>query len=117
MGAMVLSVPTSTTFKYASSTQTVGNASTSGAWTKIPPVFVAGSKDTTIVSSIAIANRSPINLSYSIYAGGVALAENTAIPGGTTQYIDLEQMLFNGDKLILCATNKDVIFHVSGKDI
>ena len=117
LGAMVLSVPTSTTFKYASATQTVANAATSGAWTKIPPVFVAGSKDTTVITSMAIANRSPSNLSYSIYAGGVALAENTSIPGGTTQYIDLEQMLFNGEKLTLCATNKDVIFHISGRDI
>lgn len=117
LGAMVLSVPTTTTFKYASSTQTVANAATSGAWTKIPPVFVAGSKDSTLVSDIAITNRSPVNLSYSIFAGNVALAENTAIAGGTTQYIDLQQVLFNGDKLILCATNKDVIFHVTGRDI
>ena len=117
LGAMVLSVPTSTTFKYASSTQTVANAATTGAWTKIPPVFIAGSKDSTLVSDIAITNRSPLNLSYSIFAGNVALAENTSISGGTTQYIDVNQMLFNGEKLMLCATNKDVIFHVTGKDI
>lgn len=117
LGAMVLSVPTSTTFKYASSTQTVANAGTSGAWTKIPPVFIAGSRDTTVITDIAVTNRSPVNLSYSIFAGSVALAENTSIAGGTTQYIDLEQILFNGDKLTLCATNKDVIFHITGQDI
>ena len=117
MGAMVLSVPTSTTFKYASATQTVGNASTSGAWTKIPPVFTAGLRDSTLIKNVTVTNRSPINLSYSIFAGNVALAENSSIPGGTTQYIDLEQVLFNGDKLVVCATNKDVIFHIAGLDI
>jgi hypothetical protein len=50
LGAMVLAVPTSTTFKYASSTQTVANAATTGAWTKIPSVFVAGPKDSTLIA-------------------------------------------------------------------
>ena len=117
LGAMVLSVPTSTTFKYASSTQTVANAATSGAWTKIPPVLVTGATTSTLIHDIAVTNRSPVNATYSIFAGRVPLAENVSITAGTTAYLIPEQIVSNGEKLFLCATNKDVIFHVAGEDL
>ena len=82
---MVLSVPTTTTFKYASATQTVGDQGTSGAWTKIPPVFIAGSKDSTLVSDIAITNRldaSGNDIPLTIYY-------DTFFPNPTQNFINL----------------------------
>jgi len=117
LGARVLTVPTSTTFTYESSTQTVANGATTGAWTKIPPVYVAPANASKKINNIAVVNKTVITQSYSIFIGGFPLAENTSIAGGTTQYIDLEQVIFNGEKLILCASNNDVKFHVSGEDI
>jgi len=117
LGARVLSIPTSTTFTYESSTATVANGATTGAWTKIPPVYVAPANASKKINNIVVANKAPVIGSYSIYIGGYPIAENTSIAGGTTQYIDLEQVIFNGEKLIVCASNNDIKFHISGENV
>ena len=117
LGSRVLSVPTSTTFMYEGSTQTVANAATTGAWAKIPPVYVAPTNASKKINNIVVTNKAPVIASYSIYIAGYPIAENTSIAGGTTQYIDLEQVLFNGEKLIVCASNNDIKFHISGENV
>ena len=117
LGARVLTVPTSTTFTYEGSTQTVANGATTGAWTKIPPVYVAPTNASKKINNIVVVNKTVTTQSYSIFIGGYPLAENTSIAGGTTQYIDLEQVVFSGEKLILCASNNDIKFHVSGENV
>jgi hypothetical protein len=117
LGSRVLTVPTSTTFTFEGSTQTVANAATTGAWTKIPPVYVAPTNASKKINNIVVVNKTVTTQSYSIFIGGYPLAENTSIAGGTTQYIDLEQVIFSGEKLILCASNNDIKFHVSGENV
>ena len=116
LGSRVLSIPDATSFVFEGSTQTVASAATTGAWTKIPAVYTAPLKTSTQINSIVITNKAPIIGSYSIYIGGYPLAENTSIAGGTTQYIDLQQVISNGEKLILCASNNDIKFHISGEN-
>jgi hypothetical protein len=117
LGSRVLTVPTSTTFTFEGSTQTVANAATTGAWTKIPPVYVAPANASKKINNIAISNKIPTAQTYSIYIGGFPIAENVQINGNNTAYIDLEQVMFSGEKLILCASNNDVKFHISGEDV
>ena len=117
LGSRVLTVPTSTTFTFEGSTQTVSNAATTGAWTKIPPVYVAPTNASKKINNIVVVNKTVTTQSYSIFIGGYPLAENTSIAGGTTQYIDLEQVVFSGEKLILCASNNDIKFHVAGENV
>lgn len=117
LGSRVLSVPSSTTFTYEGSTQTVANTATTGAWTKIPPVYVAPTNASKKINNIVVSNKAVVIGSYSIYIGGFPIAENTSIAGGTTQYIDLEQIVFNGEKLIVCASNNDIKFHISGENV
>ena len=117
LGARVLTVPTTTTFTYESNTQTVANAATTGAWTKIPPVYVAPTNASKKINNIVVSNKFPAVGTYSIYIGGFPIAENVQINGNNTVYIDLEQVIFNGEKLILCASNNDIKFHISGEDV
>jgi len=117
LGSRVLTVPTSTTFTFESSTQTVANAATTGAWTKIPPVYVAPANASKKINNIVVTNKFPSAGTYSIYIGGFPIAENTQINGNTTNYIDVEQVIFNGDKLIVCASNNDIKFHISGENV
>jgi hypothetical protein len=117
LGSRVLTVPTSTTFTFEGSTQTVANAATTGAWTKIPPVYVAPSNSSKKINNIIVANKFPSTGTYSIFIGGYPIAENVQINGNNTQYIDLEQVIFNGEKLILCASNNDIKFHISGENV
>lgn len=117
LGARVLSVPTSTTFTYESNTQTVANTATTGAWTKIPPVYVAPTNASKKINNIVISNKFPATGTYSIYIGGYPIAENVQINGNNSVYIDLEQVVFNGEKLIVCASNNDIKFHISGEDV
>lgn len=117
LGSRVLTVPTSTTFTYEGSTQTVANAATTGAWTKIPPVYVAPANASKKINNIVVTNKAVVIGTYSIYIGGYPIAENTSIAGGTTQYIDLEQVVFNGEKLIVTASNNDIKFHISGENV
>jgi hypothetical protein len=117
LGSRVLTVPTSTTFTFEGSTQTVANAATTGAWTKIPPVYVAPVNASKKINNIVVTNKIPTTQTYSIYIGGFPIAENVQINGSSTNFIDLEQVMFSGDKLILCASNNDIKFHVSGEDV
>jgi len=117
LGARVLTVPTTTTFTYESNTQTVANAATTGAWTKIPPVYVAPANASKKINNIVVSNKLPATSTYSIYIGGYPIAENVQINGNSTNFLDLEQIIFNGEKLILCASNNDVKFHVSGENV
>jgi hypothetical protein len=117
LGSRVLSVPNSTTFTYEGSTQTVANASTTGAWTKIPPVYVAPANASKKINNIVVSNKVPTTGTYSIYIGGFPIAENVQINGNNTNYIDLQQIVFNGEKLIVCASNNDIKFHISGENV
>jgi len=116
LGSRVLAVPSSTTFIFEGATQTVANAATTGAWAKIPPVYTAPTNAGKKINNIVIANKSPITSTYSIYIGGYPIAENISINANSTNYMDLEQIIFNGEKLIVCASNNDVKFHISGEN-
>jgi hypothetical protein len=115
LGAIVLTVPSPTTFTYFGSTQTIANASTTGAWTRVPPVYVAPAGATAKVNNIVINNRSASVSTYSIFAGSEPIAENTQLGATTTAYIDLEQIISSGEKLTVCASNANVMFHISGE--
>jgi hypothetical protein len=117
LGSRVLTVPTSTTFTFEGSTQTVANAATTGAWTKIPPVYVAPTNASKKINNIVVANKFPATGTYSIFIGGSPIAENVQINGNSTNFMDLEQIVFSGEKLILCASNNDIKFHVSGENV
>jgi len=117
LGSRVLTVPTSTTFTFEGSTQTVANAATTGAWTKIPPVYVAPQNASKKINNIVVSNKLPNTGTYSIFIGGFPIAENVQINGNATNYIDLEQIIFNGEKLILCASNNDIKFHIAGENV
>jgi hypothetical protein len=117
LGSRVLTVPTSTTFTFEGSTQTLANAAATGAWTKIPPVYIAPTDASKKINNIVVTNKLPSTGTYSIYIGGFPIAENIQINANTTNYIDLEQVMFNGDKLILCASNNDIKFHISGENV
>ena len=117
LGSRVLTVPTSTTFTFEGATQTVANAATTGAWAKIPPVYTAPTNAGKKINNIVIANKFPSSATYSIFIGGYPIVENIAINGNSTNYMDLEQIIFNGEKLILCASNNDVKFHISGENV
>ena len=116
LGSRVLTVPTSTTFTFEGSTQTVANAATTGAWAKIPPVYTAPTGASKKINNIVVANKGPVTASYSIYIGGYPLAENVQINANNTNYMDIEQIIFSGEKLIVCASNNDIKFHISGEN-
>lgn len=117
LGSRVLTVPDSTTFTFEGSTQTVANAATTGAWAKIPPVYTAPTNAGKKINNIIITNKVPTTSTYSIYIGGYPIAENISINGNSTNYMDIEQIIFNGEKLIVCASNNDVKFHISGENV
>jgi hypothetical protein len=117
LGSRVLTVPTSTTFTFEGATQTVANAATTGAWAKIPPVYVAPTNASKKINNIVVANKFPSTATYSIFIGGYPIAENIQINGNSTNFMDLEQIIFSGEKLILCASNNDVKFHISGENV
>jgi hypothetical protein len=117
LGSRVLTVPTSTTFTFEGSTQTVANAATTGAWAKIPPVYTAPSNASKKINNIVIANKAIPTATYSIFISGYPIAENISINGNSTNYMDIEQIIFSGEKLIVCASNNDVKFHISGETV
>jgi len=117
LAASVISAPTSKTFTYISPTQTIANAATTGAWTKIPAVYTAPANISTRINNISISNRGAASATYSIYVKGDSIAENVTLAAATSTYITLEQIVSNGEKLVLAASSNNIMFNIAGENV
>lgn len=117
LGSRILAVPTSTTFTYLSSTQTVANTATLGAWGRNAPAYIPLYNSAKLINNITVSNRSPLNASYSVFIGGVPFAENASISGGTTEVVNLKEIIENSQPLVLCASVPNLFFHVTAENL
>lgn len=89
-----------------------GAASTSST-----TLFTSAAGSATMVTNIAVVNPTASAVTFSLNLGGFALQGTSTIQPYATQYIDLEQPVFNGETITGLASSTSVIFHIAGFDI
>lgn len=67
------------------------------------------------VDNIVVTNITTSNATYSLSLGGFAIASGTSIPANSTHYIDMQQILYNGETIVGSASATNTVnFHIAG---
>lgn len=70
------------------------------------------------VEYITVANSTAAAVTYSIALGGFPIASGTSLPANSTHYIDLSQVVYNGETITGNASSANAIaFHIAGSDV
>jgi len=98
----------------SSATQTLyrGAAATSSTTLYTSPVGVP-----IAVTNIAITNTTTSAATATVNLATVALVSSVSVAANTTQFIDLEQILFNGETITGSASTTGVNFHIAGFEV
>jgi hypothetical protein len=89
-----------------------GTATTSNTtlYTSPPNIAVA-------VTNIAIVNDSASAVTATINLATFPLLGGVSIPANTTQFIDLDQIIYNGETITGSASTTTVDFHIAGYEV
>lgn len=98
----------------ANATQTLyrGAAATSNTTLYTSPEGVAIS-----VTNIAIVNDTSSAATATINLATIPLVSSISLPANSTQFIDLEQIIYNGETITGSASTIAVDFHIAGYEV
>lgn len=80
-------------------------------------LYTSPSSIAVAVSNIAITNTAATASTATINLATVALVSSISIAANTTQFIDLDQVLYNGETITGSASTTAVNFHIAGSEI
>lgn len=89
-----------------------GAATTTSATLYTSPASVAIE-----VENVVVTNAATTAATYTLNFATVPFASVTSIPANSTHYIDLTQVLYNGETITGLASTTSVNFHISGSDV
>ena len=89
-----------------------GAAATSNTTLYTSPSSVA-----VAVTNIAITNTTTAAVTATVNLATVALVSSISVAANTTQFIDLDQVLYNGETITGSASTTAVNFHIAGSEI
>jgi hypothetical protein len=89
-----------------------GAAATSSATLYTSPSGIA-----VAITNIAITNDSTSAVTATISLATVPLVSGIAVAANTTQFIDLEQIIYNGETITGLASTTSVDFHIAGYEV
>jgi hypothetical protein len=123
--AVVTSIPSTTTFTYNTSTQTVSNAAISqGAWAKYPAVYTLGASTVGIVTNIVLTNpQTAVQGSsgvaqFNVSIAGTPVITNYTLQSGQTAVIDMKSYIgTTGDKIYVAANTPTATATISGMTV
>lgn len=69
------------------------------------------------VKNIAISNSNSSAVTVTINLATVALVSSMSIAANSTQFIDLEQIIYNGETITGSASGAGVTAHISGYEV
>ena len=69
------------------------------------------------VTNIAIVNDTASAATATINLGTVPLVSSVSVAANTTQFIDLEQIIYNGETITGSASTTAVDFHIAGYEV
>lgn len=89
-----------------------GAAATSNTTLYTAPAGVAVS-----VNNIAIVNTTTSAATATINLATVALVSSLSVPANSTQFIDMEQIIYNTETITASASTTGVNFHITGFEV
>ena len=89
-----------------------GAAATSSTTLYTAPTSVA-----VAVTNIAIVNDSASAVTATINLATFPLIGGMSVPANSTQFIDLEQIIYNGETITGSASTTTVDFHIAGYEV
>lgn len=89
-----------------------GAAATSSTTLYTSPSSIAVS-----VNNIAITNTTTSAATATVSLATVALVSSLSVPANSTQFIDLEQIIYNGETITASASTTGVNFHIAGYEV
>jgi len=69
------------------------------------------------ITNIAITNDSSSVVTATINLATVPLVSSLSIPANSTQFIDLDQIIYNGETITASASSTSVDFHIAGYEV
>ena len=69
------------------------------------------------VTNIAIVNDTASAATATINLATIPLVSSVSVAANTTQFIDLEQIIYNGETITGSASTTDVNFHIAGYEV
>jgi hypothetical protein len=98
----------------ASATQTLyrGAAGTSNT-----TLYTSPSGVPIAVTNIAITNTTTSAVTATVNLATIALVSSISIPANSTQFIDLEQIIYNAETITGSASTTAVNFHIAGCEV
>lgn len=89
-----------------------GAAATSNTTLYTSPTGIAVS-----VNNIAITNTTTSAATATVNLATIALVSSVSVAANTTQFIDLEQIIYNGETITGSASTTGVTFHIAGNEV
>ena len=89
-----------------------GAAATSNTTLYTSPASVA-----VAVTNIAIVNDTTSAATATINLATIPLVSSISLPANSTQFIDLEQIIYNGETITGLASTTAVDFHIAGYEV
>jgi len=69
------------------------------------------------ITNIAIVNDSTSAVTATINLATIPLLGSISVPANSTQFIDLEQIIYNGETITGSASTTAVDFHIAGYEV
>ena len=89
-----------------------GAAATSNTTLYTSPASVA-----VAITNIAIVNDTTSAATATINLATIPLLSSISLPANSTQFIDLEQIIYNGETITGSASTSTVDFHIAGYEV
>ena len=89
-----------------------GAASTSNTTLYTAPTSVA-----VAITNIAVVNDTASAATATINLATIPLVSSISLPANSTQFIDLEQIIYNGETITGSASTTAVDFHIAGYEV
>ncbi len=80
-------------------------------------LYTSPSSIAVAVTNIAIVNDTTSAATATINLATVPLVSSISIPANSTQFIDLEQIIYNGETITGSASTTAVDFHIAGYEV
>ena len=80
-------------------------------------LYTSGSLKAVAVTNIAIVNDSAASVTATINLATFPLIGGMSIPANSTQFIDLDQIIYNTETITGSASTTTVDFHIAGYEV
>jgi hypothetical protein len=80
-------------------------------------LYTSPSSIAVAITNIAITNTTTSGATATVNLATVALVSSISIPANSTQFIDLEQIIYNTETITGSASTTAVNFHIAGYEV